>query len=464
MIPAFGYVRVSRAKREQISPAVQREAILEEAEKRGWEIVRFFEDIDRSATKLRPLELAGFSEMVTLAKAGGAGAVLFYRVDRAVREHSGEFDIVQTDLRRAGVSIGFTNRQYDDTPEGAFALDLDIALSRLEVRRLGERLQRMHKTLASQGKYGGNFAPFGWKRVRDPDGQQRIVLDPEESVWRREIHALYWKGWSLQRIADHLNRHDVKTRRGTSWCLQSVRKCLMAEVQTGVRTLTGRVSTGRIEPLLTEEEYARTLAVQSARQRWPERKTDRRALRGSLVRCGTCGCAMYLVQGRAKQVYRCQGRIKRVCERGTTIKESILVEAVEREVLRRLKRLRPPQTPQKPTGDIGTLIDAEKAATEALGRLVALYAAGEISEEEWRTGRAAANERLTKVRGKLEKARRDLERPSLTEEDYALFRGITPERWADLNNDQKHALYRFLIDRVEVNPKGIEPRIHLYWK
>ena len=86
MRAAFGYVRVSKEKTGQVSPSVQRDAIAETADALGWEIVRFFEDIDKSATRFRPLELPGFSEMVTRATDGEAEGIIFYRIDRAVRD------------------------------------------------------------------------------------------------------------------------------------------------------------------------------------------------------------------------------------------------------------------------------------------------------------------------------------------------------------------------------------------
>lgn len=460
---AFGYLRVSKERLGQISPEAQRDAITEHCHVKGWTVVEWFSDIGWSATTYRPLEMPGFSEMVRRAEDGDADVVVFYRADRAVREHIGDFQIVRASLKSCGVEMAFAGREYDDSPEGEFSLDLDLILSKLEARRLGARLRSMHKRLAREGKYGGNLAPFGWRRVREADGQQRLVLDPTEASQRRQMHAWVWDGWTLQRIADALNGAEVTTAKGTTWNAARLSKVLHAKVQLGVRVADGEeVATGRIEPLLTREEYERTAAVLAARQCWPER-TSPRALRGNLVRCGNCGHAMYLQRHASGNKYRCEGQHQHSCGRGASILERLLVSEVEGLLLERLKTLaRCPQTPPPVLPDIGGLLREERASTEALGRLVAMYAAGEVTDAEWSGGRAAANARLTRARQRLEEARKQLGNAP-PDADREALSGITPDHWRLLPVDAQHDIYRVLIDHVTINPMGQGQRVEVVW-
>lgn len=179
------------------------------------------------------------------------------------------------------------------------------------------------------------------------------------------------------------------------------------------------------------------------------------------MRCGGCGHAMYLQRGKAKSAFRCEGYARRSCGHGATIREHLLWEYVEPRVLARLASLRAPRTrPQSPTR-IDTLLDQERAAREALGRLVAMYAAGEISEGEWTTGRAAANKRLEALGARLERARSELAAPAV---DYESLRGVSPELWRALDAEAQHEILVALIDRVEVNPVGVPPRVRIFWR
>lgn len=111
------------------------------------------------------------------------------------------------------------------------------------------------------------------------------------------------------------------------------------------------------------------------------------------------------------------------------------------------------------------LIDAEEGARAALGRLVAMWAAGDVSEEEFAAGRTAANERLTRARAKLERGRRELERmPLLSDDEYVGLRGVTREVWDALSVEAQHDIYRVVVDRVVVHPFGTEPRREIHWR
>jgi ElaB/YqjD/DUF883 family membrane-anchored ribosome-binding protein len=134
-------------------------------------------------------------------------------------------------------------------------------------------------------------------------------------------------------------------------------------------------------------------------------------------------------------------------------------------VLRKLAHLKAPQMPQKPRDDVQGHIDTERAAKDALGRLVALYASGEISEDEWTTGRAKANERLDAARKRLSRARKSLDAP--TAASYEGLRGVTAEVWRALTTDEQHSVLRLLIDYVEVNPRIRPPqvkRVRIFWR
>ena len=468
---AFGYVRVSKEKAGQVSPSVQRNAIAETAELRRWEVVRYFEDIDKSATRNRPLELPGFSMMVELALQGGAEAILFYRVDRAVREHSGEFDILVARLKQAGVEVGFTNRQYDNTPEGQFAFDLDIALSRLEVRRLGSRMKDMHAQLARQGKYAGNQPPFGWERIRDPDGQQRLVLAPAEAAWRAQAHEWYQAGWNLRQIARELNGQGVETRRGAEWTAASVRRMLDRPMQVGARVLDGEeYSTGRIEPLISRETYERTMALLEARKgRSVSGRPSERPIPPGLLVCGTCGARLYAGKTAASSrdgavtYYSCTSRTRGgLCVKGPYIRESVVLAKVEPQLMAELARitLRAKRDPAAP--DVAPLRAEAEVIEISLGRLACAYAEGSLPESEYLRASDMQRRKLAKIHERIRRTIGELEKAALRSALGPVR--LTPELWGLLPTDAKQQLYALAIERIIVNVEGEGERVQVLFR
>lgn len=89
-----------------------------------------------------------------------------------------------------------------------------------------------------------------------------------------------------------------------------------------------------------------------------------------------------------------------------------------------------------------------------------------MSEEEWTSGRQAANERLERARAKLERGRQELESmPVLAEEEYEGLRGVTREVWDALSVEAQHDIYRVVVDRVIVHPHGTTAdRVEIKWR
>ena len=53
---------------------------------------------------------------------------------------------------------------------------------------------------------------------------------------------------------------------------------------------------------------------------------------------------------------------------------------------------------------------------------------------------------------------------SLTDEDVARLRTITPEVWTALPIDVQHDIYRVLVERIVVNRADTEPRVRVFWR
>lgn len=462
-----GYIRVSKEREGQISPDSQRSEILAYCERKGWTVAEFFEDLDISGrTDRRP----GLQEMLRRAQDGEFQAVVLYRIDRLSREPMHHYAILAA-LKEAGVLVDSVGMPSDGTPENAFLWDLSAALAKLESLRLGKRLRSMHAELARQGKYGGNQPPFGWRRVRDPDGQQRLVLEPEEAEWRRRMHQWLQHGWTYRAISQELNRQGVRTRRGSEWTGTAVRLMLGRPMQVGVRVVAGQeYDGGRIEPLIDRETYARTLAIIEGRRSGPlPGRPAARPIPAGILICGACGGRLY-AQRTARSsregsvlYYACGSKARGgLCRRGPHIRETVLRGYVEPLLLKRLRQLALRAPREKPLPDLAPLRTEQEAIEVSLARLAALYSEGGLPEAEYRRAAEMQRRKLGQVMGRLEKATKRVE-AGLLHEAIGGAR-LTPELWELLPVEAQQEFYRLAIERIVVNPQPTDERIEVVWR
>ncbi|NEP12802.1 MAG: recombinase [Symploca sp. SIO2C1] len=97
-----------------------------------------------------------------------------------------------------------------------------MAAEELNLYTLTERLEKGRKAKAARGGYAGYGSPaFGQKSL---DGE--LVEDQLEQQVIELIRRHHKSGKSLQQIADWLNQHEHKTKRGHQWKRISVKRVL----------------------------------------------------------------------------------------------------------------------------------------------------------------------------------------------------------------------------------------------
>jgi hypothetical protein len=333
----------------------------------------------------------------------------------------------------------------------------------------------MHAELARQGKHPGGVDPFGWNRVRDPDGSQRLVLDPKEAPWRIKMHEWLQAGWTMRAIARELNRNSVLTRNGAGWRASSVRIALKKQMQTGARVKGGEVyRTGRIEPLINVETFERTMAIIDARAYGPAPgRPSKGVIPTDLMVCGTCGGRLYASKTPkdegALRLYNCESAMRGgLCAGGVHIREKVLLAEVEPLILHGLSRLAV-QARRAPAPEISVApLRAEEEMLEiSLARLAALYSIGGLPEREYRRASEIQRRKLEPIREKLKRAPAKLMKGRI--EAVVGDAQLTKEMWDLLPTEAKQALVRVVVDRIIVEPVGHYspqkgPRTRVIWR
>jgi DNA invertase Pin-like site-specific DNA recombinase len=294
-----------------------------------------------------------FQAILDDARAGKFGVLIVDRMNRFTRgDDTSDFTDVMTDLRRAGVTPIFAQRDYDRDPRtgkltrvGAFMQFADAYASsqeqanRISQALVGKRTRARrdgHPLPGSWAKYGYRWVDARKTQMDKDDGQsQRIV----ERIWAYFLHEQHA---TLSGMAKQLNREHVRTPREYAgiktpsnardgrlhWTAYTIGTILHDPVYWGGDE-DGQVTTftdsKHEEPVripayapayVTPAEATRVHARLESNQRYAARNGKREwhtLLHGGLVRCAECGWALTPYQykrprtdGSLLTVYRCQ--------------------------------------------------------------------------------------------------------------------------------------------------------------
>lgn len=377
-VPAVGYVRMSSDKQDA-SPKQQRQEIQKLADREGYVIVRWYEDLAISGDDTG--RRINFQQMIhDAAELRDFKAILCWDQDRFGRFDSLEAGRWIDPLRKARVALvtvaqgridwnSFTGRlMYTIVQEGKHQYLVD--LSRNVLRGRIESAKR--GSLVVQPAYGydrvfydanGAFArrvPYGEKFNR-PEGWT-VTLEPTEDA--EKIATIRWlfdtyahTDSSLRWLVTELNRRNIPAPRGKGWSSVAVRYMLTNRAYLGHRTFGTRrsgkyhqvggegeiveangttakgvaviIAENKHEPLIDQETFdlvQRKLAERGERN---EKTRASRFVLTGVIRCGHCGRAMCGqstgARGRdsGRAYYRCPGGMSGRCQLYAVRKEQI---------------------------------------------------------------------------------------------------------------------------------------------
>ena len=201
---AVGYVRVSTAEQHASGAGLedQRRAVRAECERRGWKLLRTYEDANGASA--RNLRRPALQEALEALSSGKAHVLVASKLDRLSRSVI-DFATLMAQAEREGWSIVVLDVNVDtSTPSGTFMANVVAASAQYERELISERTKR---ALAVKQAEGVKL------------GRPRTV--PDEV--RTRIASLRAEGLSLRAIADKLNAEGVPTGQGGSrWYASAV--------------------------------------------------------------------------------------------------------------------------------------------------------------------------------------------------------------------------------------------------
>ncbi len=400
----------------------------------------------------------GYQALLAALGRGEVAAIAVYDLSRLARNTKLMLDLKE-ELERRQVPLLVANLPGAsfDGAAGRYMFGQFCMASQFQRDLDSERMTRIQRHLFEDGRHRGHD-PFGYRSRRDSEGKlahpRELLVVPEEAAIVRRVFAELAAD-SYIAVADNLNRQGV-FRRGAPWTPDSLKDIVRrGRLYLGnVIEKRGREERpGRHEPILSEAEYARTIAAIEARTRLGNKPLPFRsyALRG-LVVC-TCGTRMrgeaHLQRGTEVRYYRCPNLACRA--------RRCPAKAIETEILRAIgDAILPPDVIDEARAALRRRV--ETPGTAEIGRVRARlekhleqlrkqHSWGDISDSEY----LAERDKTTATLAALPDGDRIRQFDAFRAKVLAL-----PEAIAAASPARREELCRLVVEGVVVNDRRIE--------
>ena len=262
----LGYIRVS-TDRQDLSLDAQTESVRRAAEYHQSGPLSLFTEPDTSGSTefaSRPQGAELLKQAHDAVARNIAVTLIVPKVDRLGRD---VIDINQTVRRfeQMGVRILFLDINVDTrTAMGRAFMQIAAVFAELELARIRERIQSALDQKRAQGQVTGTL-PFGWDAEETGEVTakgvkvRRLVDNPGEQQWIRQMWQWRQLGWSYDQIATELNRNAVPAKRAG----QTLKLRHRGGDAATERVTTGRWQAGNVAKVLSNQSVQRWLNHQT---------------------------------------------------------------------------------------------------------------------------------------------------------------------------------------------------------
>jgi len=220
---AVGYVRVSTDKQADggVSLEAQTAKVRAMADVQDAHLLEVVTDAGVSA---KTLQRPGLARVLALVRARAVDMVLVAKLDRLTRSVRDLADLLDVFAKHGVALVSVAESLDTGSAAGRLVLNVMASVSQWEREAIGERTRDALRHKKANGERVGTV-PFGYQL--GPDGVALVANFDEQRVLRL-LRDLRQTGYTLQAIADELNRQGLRTRRGSPWQLRTVHHLLRA--------------------------------------------------------------------------------------------------------------------------------------------------------------------------------------------------------------------------------------------
>lgn len=312
LTPAVGYVRVSMAREEMVSPELQRAAIEDKAARDGAEIREWIEELDVSG---RGFGREGVQRAIGLIRDRVYRRAYVWKYSRFGRNatlvgvHVGEMEAVGG----IGALVSATEDVDARTAAGKFARGMLWQVDEFYSNVIGEQWKEAHARRRKNGLPHNGAARFGYAyhhptsdRARCPQGcgpgacEMGYVPDPGTSDTAAWMYQAYNGGTSVLKVAVTLNQRGFTTGTGKPWDQRSLRRYMDSGFCAGLLRVHDPecgcaagcprkvLIEGAHPPIVSGEVWAEYLRQRKERRSEPPRNESPVYPLAGLVMCGRC--------------------------------------------------------------------------------------------------------------------------------------------------------------------------------
>lgn len=331
------YARISVSTDESVSIARQIDLARTHAKAKGWAVVGEFQDEGISATSVPPEERPGWSAL--LASGLGFDTVIVWKIDRLARRTLDFLNATQAIAERGAGIVAVEDAIDMTTKQGEAFATLMAVFGQLEAGAISDRVRSARTHLIHAGRVVGGSVPYGWKSVKNPDGQGKVLAhDPERIEWVRGMATRALDGETIYSIAQWLTNEDAPLpqatqgrRKHAAFNYVTVERLLRSPVLAGMTPFQpGRGRNEKADPtavvrhedglpvideslaILSVAEHRRLLAIldsrDSAQARPRASKNATSPLLSRLVTCAQCERTMHRgAAASGRETLKCPG-------------------------------------------------------------------------------------------------------------------------------------------------------------
>lgn len=437
--------------------------------------------------------------LLDLVNTGMYAGVVCIDIERLSRGSSLESGYIMQVLQTNSCKIITPSKTYDLQNESDEQFtDMKFMFSRYELKTITKRLVRGRNQSASEGKFLGSMAPYGYRAYKLPGTKgNSLQIEPNEAEIVRMIFDMYGRqGIGYNTIAYQLNQMHIPSRTGT-WGQTSITNILNNEVYLGkirwrheptkrivkdgmlvkkrVKSHDYELYQGLHEPIITQEQWDSVKTVQNSRNHASVHK-DKRLMNpfASILFCEKCGAVLKRnVPGKSQHTspwYRCPTRGCNCRTMKCDFVEEAVVNAMREWLSEYTIKVDTEQPPQAdPTETALNLIQQQLLELQSQQDKICEYLEKGVYTVEMFSKR---NDTLTREMQKLQKAEADLQKKQATKngEKEAVKELIpTTQRILDsyphLSIAEKNSLWKIVLEKITAyrTPEG-ESSLHLYPK
>jgi Site-specific recombinases, DNA invertase Pin homologs len=296
---AIGYVRVSKAREEMISPELQETAIQDWCARNNAHLLDVIADLDSTG---RNFGRAGIQAAIGRVEDGDADLIVVWkwsRFGRNTRDSLVNIDRVEV----AGGRVVAATEDFDDSPVGRFGRGQFLLMAQFESERIGEQWREAKARRVRMGLPPDGRGRFGYTYT---DGA--YLPDPATAPLLAGLYRRYTAGEPMVRIVDDLNRRGVPGPTGGAWWQTPLANLLDSGWGAGLILHRGQHFPGAHPPVITPAEWS---AYQRARRQRakvaPRHHSPSHPFTG-LAKCGSCGRPLVRDGKRSTSVVGCAWR------------------------------------------------------------------------------------------------------------------------------------------------------------